>query len=39
MNLGKAGLTPIESAMLTTAIYFGIITNVNTADKMKTITN
>ena len=37
VNLDKAGLTQIVKAMLTTVIYFGTITNVNTADKMNVI--
>jgi hypothetical protein len=34
MNIDKVTSTPIENAMLTTAIYFGITTNVNTAVNM-----
>jgi hypothetical protein len=39
MNLDKHTLTPIENAMRTTAIYFGIIILVNTAVKMNVTTN
>jgi hypothetical protein len=39
MNLDKHTLTPIENAMRTTAIYFGIIILVNTADKKREFTN
>jgi hypothetical protein len=39
MNFGKAGLILTERRMRTTAIYFGITTNVNIAGKISTITN
>jgi hypothetical protein len=35
VNFGKVGLTPTEKRMLTTAIYFGTMALVNTADKKR----
>jgi hypothetical protein len=37
-DLDKHTLTPTESATLTTAIYFGIMEFVNTADKKREFT-
>jgi hypothetical protein len=38
-DLDKLTLTPTESATHTTAIYFGIMALVNTADKKREFTN
>jgi hypothetical protein len=38
MNIDKRTLTPTEKATLTTAIYFGTMALVNTADKKREFT-